>query len=221
MASSASGFAALALAGSTAAGLSLSTDEISCLARRGSGSACRSVPAGFSEWQSGKSDTTSFAVQLAPETHWDLVDLVVILDNSEKKVGSTEGHSLAPTSRLQSARIADTPRRLNICRKAIMEKDFAEFAAIIEEDCLLMHGVMMTSQPPLIYWQPGTLAMMHLIQDLRNQGLDVAFTIDAGANVHAITRSSAIDSIKGEIAKNHMVQKIIESPAGGPARIIT
>jgi diphosphomevalonate decarboxylase len=61
IASSASAFAALALAGSKAAGLSLSEQELSRLARRGSGSASRSIPSGFVEWQAGTNDEDSFA----------------------------------------------------------------------------------------------------------------------------------------------------------------
>jgi diphosphomevalonate decarboxylase len=111
IASSASAFAALALAGSKAAGLNLSERELSRLARRGSGSASRSIPGGFVEWQAGTSDEDSFAFSIAPVDHWNLVDLVAVVSASHKKTGSTEGHAVAPTSPLQAARVADTPRR--------------------------------------------------------------------------------------------------------------
>src|SRR5512139_1246441 len=120
IASSASAFAALALAGSKAAGLNLSERELSRLARRGSGSAARSIPGGFVEWQPGTSDEDSFAFSIAEPSHWDLVDCVAIVSAAHKKTGSTEGHSIAPTSPLQTARIADAPRRLEICRDAIL-----------------------------------------------------------------------------------------------------
>src|ERR671918_933036 len=118
IASSASAFAALALAGSDASGLNLNEKELSRLARRGSGSASRSIPGGFVEWQAGTSDEDSFAFSIAEPGHWDLVDCIAIVSAAHKKMGSTEGHSLAPTSPLQAARVADAPRRLELCRNA-------------------------------------------------------------------------------------------------------
>ena len=112
IASSAAAFAALALAASRAAGLELSEAELSRLARLGSGSACRSVPGGFAEWLPGNGDADSYAVQIAPPEHWDLVDLIVVVDRSEKAVGSSAGHKLAETSPLQALRIAGVPERL-------------------------------------------------------------------------------------------------------------
>src|SRR5512141_1000989 len=123
IASSASAFAALALAGSKAAGLNLSERELSRLARRGSGSASRSVPSGFVEWQAGTSDEDSFAFSIAEPDHWDLVDCVAIVSAAHKKIGSVEGHPIAGTSALQAARVADAPRRLDMCRNAILARD--------------------------------------------------------------------------------------------------
>src|SRR5215216_7122126 len=120
IASSAAAFAALALAGSKAAGLNLSEPELSRLARRGSGSASRSIPSGFVEWQAGTSNEDSFAFSIAEPNHWNLVDCVALVSAAHKKTGSTEGHTIAGTSPLQAARVADTPRRLDICRKAIL-----------------------------------------------------------------------------------------------------
>ena len=91
IASSASAFAALSLSASNAIGLTLSEKELSCLARRGSGSASRSIPEGFVEWLPGETHSDSFAVSIAPSTHWDLVDLVAVVTHEHKKVGSTAG----------------------------------------------------------------------------------------------------------------------------------
>ncbi len=155
IASSASAFAALALAGSKAAGLRLSEQELSRLARRGSGSAARSIPAGFVEWQAGETDGDSYAFSIAEPKQWNIVDCVAIISSAHKKTGSTEGHSIAPTSPLQTARVADAPRRLEICRKAILNCDFNSFASIVELDSDMMHAVMMTSTPALHYWKPA------------------------------------------------------------------
>ncbi len=155
IASSASAFAALALAASAAAGLKLSEKDLSRLARRGSGSACRSIPGGFVEWQAGQDDDTSYAVSIAPPEHWALVDCIAIVSQEHKPTGSAEGQALAHTSLLQAARLADAPRRLEICRRAILDRDFAAFAEVVELDSNLMHAVMMTSSSPLVLLAAG------------------------------------------------------------------
>src|SRR5918996_167486 len=186
IASSASAFAALALAGSKAAGLNLNEKELSRLARRGSGSASRSIPGGFVEWQMGTNDEDSFAVSIAPPNHWNLVDCIAIVSTSHKKTGSTEGHSIAETSPLQAARVADAPRRLEVCRKAILERDFNTFASIVELDSDMMHAVMMTSTPALHYWKPASLEVMNCVREWRAEGIQACYTLDAGPNVHVL-----------------------------------
>jgi diphosphomevalonate decarboxylase len=209
----------LALAASTAYGLDLSEKDLSRLARRGSGSACRSVPSGFVEWQIGTSDNDSYAYSIAPKDHWDLVDLIAIVDKSHKKTGSTEGHQLAYTSPFQHSRVEDAPRRLQICRQALLERDFTSFAAVVEMDCLMMHAVMMTSTPELMYWKPATLEFIQKVTSLREQGLPVCFTIDAGANVHIITLKENLSIIQAEIQKMNSVQSVMVSGPGGAVYI--
>jgi diphosphomevalonate decarboxylase len=220
IASSASAFAALALAATAAAGLRLNEVELSRLARTGSGSACRSVPGGYVEWLAGEEDATSYAVSIAPPEHWDLVDCVAIVSREHKKTGSTEGHHLANTSPLQAARVADSPRRLNICRQAILNRDFEAFAWIVEQDCNLMHAVMLTSNPQLLYWQPGTLAVMHAVHGWRRRSLPVCYTIDAGPNVHVICEGWVSDEILSELRSIPGVEQVLVATPGGAARLI-
>jgi len=220
IASSASAFAALALAGSKAAGLDLSERELSRLARRGSGSASRSIPSGFVEWQTGTSDEDSFAFSIAEPNHWPLVDLIAVVSASHKKTGSTEGHAIAPTSPLQAARIADAPRRLELCREAILEKDFNSFASIVELDSDLMHAVMMTSSPALHYWKPASLAVMNSVRTWRADGLPTCYTVDAGANVHVITLESEAHTIEKRLREINGVENILVARPGGAAKIV-
>jgi diphosphomevalonate decarboxylase len=220
IASSAAAFAALALAGSKAAGLSLSEPELSRLARRGSGSASRSIPGGFVEWQAGASDEDSFAFSIAEPGHWDLVDCVAIVSASHKKTGSTEGHFIAATSPLQAARVADAPRRLEICRSAILGKDFNSFAAIVELDSDMMHAVMMTSTPALHYWKPASLEVMNCVRGWRTEGIPVCYTVDAGPNVHVICPETEARSIEKRLREIRGVENVLVARAGGPAKII-
>jgi len=220
IASSASAFAALALAGSKAAGLNLSEPELSRLARRGSGSASRSIPSGFVEWQVGASDEDSFAFSIAEPDHWNLVDCVAIVSASHKKTGSTEGHAIAPTSPLQAARVTDTPRRLELCRNAILNGDFDSFASIVELDSDMMHAVMMTSTPALHYWKPASLAVMSAVRAWRVDGLPACYTVDAGANVHVICLEANAQTVETRLREIQGVENILVAQAGGAAKIV-
>jgi diphosphomevalonate decarboxylase len=220
IASSASAFAALALASSKAAGLDLNEAELSRLARRGSGSASRSIPSGFVEWQMGTGDNDCVAVSIAPPEHWALVDCVAIVSAQHKKTGSTEGHALAWTSPLQAARVADATRRLDICRNAILQKDFEVFANIIEHDSDMMHSVMMTSTPPLMYWQSATVEVFHQVREWRAGGLPAAYTVDAGANVHVITLKEYAGEVEKRLRELPGVSNVLVAGAGGGAKLV-
>jgi diphosphomevalonate decarboxylase len=220
IASSAAAFAALAVAGSKAAGLSLSESQLSRLARRGSGSASRSIPGGFVEWQAGTSEEDSFAFSIASPDHWNLVDCVAIVSAAHKKTGSTEGHFIAATSPLQAARVADAPRRLELCRKAILEKDFNAFAFIVELDSDLMHAVMMTSTPALHYWRPASLEVMNCVRQWRTDGIPVCYTVDAGPNVHVICLETEAYRIEKQLREFPGVENVLVARAGGPAKIV-
>jgi len=220
IASSAAAFAALALSASKAAGLNLSEAQLSVLARRGSGSASRSIPAGFVEWKAGTSDEDSYAVSIAPPEHWALADCVAVVNAGHKKTGSTEGHALAWTSPLQGARVDDAPRRLEICRQAILQRDFAAFAEIIELDSDMMHAVMMTSTPPLMYWQAATLEIFHAVREWRAAGLPCAYTVDAGANVHVICPREQAGAVEKNLRDLPGVRDVLVAQAGGAARVV-
>lgn len=220
IASSASAFAALAMASSSAAGLDLGEAELSRLARRGSGSACRSIPGGFVEWKAGESDEDSFASSLAPASHWDLADCVAIVSEAHKPTGSTQGHALAGTSPLQAARLADAPRRLDMCRRAILERDFETLAAIVELDSDMMHAVMMTSSPALHYWTAGSVAVMSAVREWRGAGMAVCSTVDAGANVHVICPSAHREDAAARLRTIAGVKEVLVAGVGAGAMLV-
>jgi diphosphomevalonate decarboxylase len=220
IASSASAFAALSLAASKAAGLDLSERELSILARHGSGSASRSIPGGFVEWKVGTGDKDSFAESIAPANHWALVDCIAVVNATHKETGSTEGHALAPTSPLQAARVADAPRRLDLCRRAILEKDFSALAEIVELDSDMMHAVMMTSSPALHYWQAPSVAVMESVRRWRKDGASAFYTVDAGANVHVLCPEIEADEIASRLRKIDDVKDVLKARAGGRAKLV-
>jgi diphosphomevalonate decarboxylase len=221
IASSASAFAALTVAACAASGLSLPEDHLSRIARLGSGSAARSIPDGFVALETGASDEQAFAHSLAAHTHWDLIDCVALVSREPKSVGSSQGHRLAGTSPLQLARVEDAPRRFEACRRAIQEKNLLQLAEVVEQDCLMMHAVMMTSRPSLLYWLPATVRVLHQIREWRAHGLAAAFTIDAGPNVHCLCEPTSLEQVVSRLSHiPEVTQVIVCHPAPGATRIL-
>lgn len=220
IASSAAGFAALALAATAALNIHFDEIALSKLARLGSGSACRSIPAGFVEWQAGEDDASSVASTLAPPNHWDLVDCIAIVESRQKEVGSAEGHLLAHSSDIQGCRLESAPHRLAICRRAILNRDFCALADVVEEDSNLMHAVMITSRPPLFYWEPASLAIIKEVPLWRQSGVPACYTLDAGPNVHIITTSTYAARIQSLVLAIPGVQQVLIAAAGEGARLI-
>jgi len=214
LASSSSAFAALTQAAARAAGLSLDEAELSRLARLGSGSACRSVPAGFALWRMEE------AHQVAPPEHWDLHDAIAIVTEQAKAVGSHDGHALAPTSPLHAARLAAVPGWLAAVVDGLAERDLAAMGPAIEADALAMHSVMMTSQPSLMYWLPATVAVLHAVRAWRAEGLEVYFTIDAGPNVHCLCQAVAASEVEGRLKSLPGVQEVVMSGPGAGVRSV-
>jgi diphosphomevalonate decarboxylase len=219
LASSASAFAALSLAATQAAGLSLDRAALSRLARLGSGSACRSVPAGFALW-AGDSDETSFARQVAPPEHWDLHDVVAIVSRQHKSVGSHNGHDLAASSLFHRARLATVPKLIEQVESAIHQRDLVAMGPTIEADALAMHGVMMTSRPSLLYWQPATVAVLHAVQIWRQEGLAAYFTMDAGPNVHCLCQAADAPEVKKRLGATPGIDDVLVSGPGGGVRLV-
>jgi diphosphomevalonate decarboxylase len=220
IASSASAFAALTLAGASAYDLELDRPSLSRLARRGSGSASRSMFGGYVQLHTGEEDADAFSEQIAPPDHWPLVDLIAVVSQKHKRVGSTMGHRLAESSPLQPARVADASRRVAVCREAIQEKDFKALAEIVEQDSNMMHAVMQTSSPPLLYWRPETVALMLAVQKWREQGLDVCYTVDAGPNVHCLCTLESSAAVEQMLAEVRGVEEILKTKPGSGARLL-
>jgi diphosphomevalonate decarboxylase len=217
IASSAAAFAALSLAAARAIGLELTERELSRLARLGSGSACRSIPGGFVEWEAGRDDQDSYAHSIAPPDHWGLVDHIAIVSDQPKKVGSSDGHLLANTSPFQAVRVNQADHRLSICRQAILKRNFDALAEISELDSNMLHAVTMTGQERLLYWKPGTITIMQAVESWRKSNLPVFYTLDAGPNVHVICSSEVSDTILGRLTRLPGVLRTITARPGGPA----
>lgn len=221
IASSASGFSALAVAFALHCGHSLNSPELSGLARlSGSGSAARSVLGGFVQWPVDAHQLDGPAQQLAPAQHWPLHDLIAIVDATPKSVSSREGHFLAATSPFYSTRLSLLPERLATVRQAIERRDFNALAVAVEREAVELHMIAMTSQPPVFYWQPATLRILERVRQLRDQGLEVCATVDAGPNVHVLCTAQHKTAALAALRMMPGIERWIFDQAGdGPRRL--
>ena len=220
LASSASGFAALSLAATKAAGLELDERYLSILARLGSGSACRSIPDGWVEWKEGDTSDKSYAHSLFGTNYWDVCDVVVVVGSFGKKVSSTEGHALVESSPFYTSRIKGMKQKIADIKRAIKSKDFTKMGEILETEAINMHVVMMTSGPSLFYWSPKTLEVMLLVQEWRGNGLESYFTIDAGPNVHLICMKKDVNKLKMKLSMIEGIEKMIVNGVANGARLV-
>lgn len=214
IASSASAFAALTFAAVTAAGLNLDERTLTILARLGSGSACRSIPAGFVEWHAAVTSDGSFAGQIAPPDHWDLRDLIAIVQTAPKKVGSTKGQEQVDTSPFAAARLSEAERALPVVREALLARDFVTFGEETEQEALRMHAVAMTARPSVLYWSPETMRVLHAVHQWRADGLPAYCTIDAGANVHVLCEGHHATTVEQELRALEGVQEVLANRPG-------
>ena len=193
MASSASAYAALSLAATHAAGLELTQRQLSVLARKGSGSASRSIPDGFCIWYASDCDESSYAESVAPCSHWDVRITSVSFGPHTKDISSLEGHCAALSSPYYASRIRMMPDIFERARYALMDRDLLTLGMLMEREAVAFHAIAMTSQvvdkpwlSGIYYWQPQTMALIHAVQTWRKQGLQVYFTLDAGPTVHLL-----------------------------------
>lgn len=223
-ASSASGYAALAAAATKAIGLHLSPEELSKIARRGSGSACRSIFGGFVEWQKGcvEDGSDSYARQILDENAWNLTILSVMVTVSQKKVYSREGMKrTVETSPFYQGWLYTVDEDLETAKNAIKNRDFESLGEVVERNALKMHATMLGANPPIIYWESGTLDVMHRILDLRQEGIPAYFTIDAGANVKVLCELENEDKVKHALTELKAVQKVISCNPGEGVRYLS
>ncbi len=220
LSSSSSGFAALTLAAVSAAGCTLSEKELSILARQASGAACRSIPAGFVEWVDGNTTDTSYAKQIFPPNYWEICDVVAIVSKGKKDVPTSKGHQKAQSSPFMQVRLNRMKEKNKLVKKLIKEKNFKEFGELIEAEALELHTIMLTQQPPLIYWLPTTVLLMKLVQKWRKDGLQVYFTINTGQDVHIICQKKDAQAVVKFLKKIKEVNNVIINAPGMGARVV-
>lgn len=216
LASSASGLAALAAACSQALELDLSSQELSRLARRGSGSACRSIYGGFVEWKKGVSDETSYAVPLSSR-HWEdqLAMIFVLINDRPKEISSRSGmQQTVETSVYYPAWVESTEKDLEIAKQAIYEQDFRRLGEVTEASCLKMHASTLAADPPFTYWSPDSIRAMDIVHSLRKEGLACYFTMDAGPNVKVLCQKKEEQKIYQKLQQCFTADQLVIAHSG-------
>ncbi|AVH46755.1 MULTISPECIES: diphosphomevalonate decarboxylase [Staphylococcus] len=213
LASSASAYAALAGACNEALQLGLSDKDLSRLARRGSGSASRSIYGGFAEWEKGNDDETSFAHRVEADG-WEneLAMVFVVINNKSKKVSSRSGMSLTrDTSRFYQYWLDNVEPDLKETKEAIAQKDFKRMGEVIEANGLRMHATNLGAQPPFTYLVPESYDAMRIVHECREAGLPCYFTMDAGPNVKVLIEKKNQQAIVDKFLQEFDQSQIITS----------
>lgn len=222
LASSASGFAALVVAADALMLGGLSRRELADIARQASGSAARSLYGGYVELSLEPDRDMPTLIQpiLGPD-EWPLEIVIAITSSDKKEVSSSLGmESSRRNSPYYEAWVDGAKANLIEARKAIRNRDFQALAEISEHSCLKMHGLMMAARPGLLYFKGATLDALHRIRDLRQQGVAVFFTVDAGPQVKAVCLPQARETVQNALAEIPGIQGLLHSKLGEGARIL-
>jgi diphosphomevalonate decarboxylase len=223
LASSASGFAALAVAAARAYELSLTANELSALARQGSGSAARSICGGFAEMHPGeRADGSDAAARtiLAADA-WPLAMLVAVTSTAKKQVGSTEAmERTRSTSPFYAAWVSSTEADLAEMRAAILARDLERVGVLAEHSALKLHGLAMSAQPAVVYLGPASLLVMRTVWELRQKGTPAYVTMDAGPQVKVICAAADAGGLSHVLAALPGVEQVLSVGPGPGARLI-
>jgi diphosphomevalonate decarboxylase len=224
LASSASGWAALAYACERVLKLNLDSKQLSMLARLGSGSASRSVIGGFVQWNSGKKSNGSdcYAEQIASYEHWpELRNVIAIADEKKKELSSRAAMKrTVETSTLYPKRLQDLKETLKTVRTAILEKDAPLLFQTIMRESNNLHAVMLDSWPPIIYLNDISKQIISKIHELNLSGIRAGYTFDAGSNAHIFTLDQDVLRVTDMLKGINGVKKIMVCRVGMGPRLI-
>ena len=215
LSSSGSGMTALTYAAAKAIGLELSEKELSILSRQASGTACRCAVGGFVEWLDGDTSDTSYSKTIFNKDYWDIRDIVAVVDYGKKKISSTEGHTTAGSSVFFEMRQKNIKQKIKDVKKFIEKKDFSALGSLVEAECLEFHSILLTSNPPLVLWYPGTMQVIQEVQKMRTEGIECYFTINTGFNVHVLTLPEFEKQVQERLSRLSLVKETLVAKVGG------
>lgn len=223
LASSASAFSALAGAMNQASGLNLDSKTLSTYARRGSGSATRSIYGGFVEWYMGEDDLspTSHAIPV-DDASWDIGMIVIAVNTGRKKLSSRVGmKQTIATSPFYSSWVETATSDLTKMKDAIKQKDFITLGEITESNGMKMHATMLGAFPPISYWEPDSVKAIQTVKEIRGMGIPCYVTMDAGPNVKVLCKASDMAKIEELLLKEFKREQIIPTTVGEGIKLLS
>jgi diphosphomevalonate decarboxylase len=222
LASSASGFCALAAAARAAAGMPFDRAAISRLARASSVSAARSAYGGYVELPAGVPGQGELAASsIAEPDHWALAIVVAVTSEGRKDVGSTDGMGRTrETSPYYSSWVEAAPRLATEVREGLRGRDLERVGRAMEQSTLAMHACGFAADPGIIYLKPATLAALELVRTLRSGGLGVWATMDAGPHVKALCLASDAERVAAALQEAPGVLRTILTRPGPGVEIV-
>lgn len=223
LASSASAFSALAGAMNQASGLNLDSKTLSTYARRGSGSATRSIYGGFVEWYMGEDDLseTSHAIPV-DDASWDIGMIVIAVNTGRKKLSSRIGmKQTITTSPFYSSWVETATSDLTKMKDAIKQKDFITLGEITESNGMKMHATMLGAFPPISYWEPDSVKAIQTVKEIRGMGIPCYVTMDAGPNVKVLCKASDMAKIEELLLKEFKREQIIPTTVGEGIKLLS
>lgn len=221
LASSASAFAALGGAMNVATGMNADLQTLSTFVRRGSGSATRSVYGGFVEWQMGTSNDDSYAVQI-DDANWDIAMVTVAVNTNKKTISSRVGMQLTvETSPFYESWLTTAKTDLADIKQAIQTHDFQMLGEITESNGMKMHGTMLGARPPFTYMEPTTLDVIAAVRQLRQEGIECYYTMDAGPNVKVLCHLSETKKIQEKLKAKFPTNPVIISKVGSGIELLS
>ncbi len=218
LASSASGFAACAKAGLRLLDLADDEQSVSSLARIGSASAARSAFGGICRLDR----QAEFAEPLYDEAWWPELRLVVVVVSRRKKgVSSRSAMERARETSPYYPAWVESAREISAkASEALADRDLEALGRQMQRSYLGMFGTMFTSVPPVVYWLPESLSVLHLCESLRRDGVPAWETMDAGPQVKILTTEEYIPRIRQAVEELGVADRLLESEIGGPPRIV-
>jgi diphosphomevalonate decarboxylase len=223
LAGSAASASALAEAFAGLIGKTEDTRLKSIMARRGSGSASRSVFGGFVMWQKGNSDDSSYATQLFNENHWDLRNVIAMVSSTPKKIRSIEGMKLSKRTcpaEIYSEFVSVANHHIEGISTAVLERDIGKLGALYEKENYLFRQVCLKTTPPLDYWTKVTDNILNKVANLRNDGVPAYAGTDAGPNVHVFTQPNYVERVIRTIQEAEGILDIIHCRVGKGSHLI-
>jgi phosphomevalonate decarboxylase len=216
--SSASGFAAAAVALAEAAGLDRSHPELSAIARRGSASAARAVTGAYSHLRAGLNDADCRSERIAvPDSLESDLRIVAGMIPSYKE--TEQAHAEAADSHMFESRMAHIHGQIAEMRDALQTGAFGRVFETAEHDSLSLAAATMTGPAGWVYWQPRTIEIFNAVHDLRSEGeIPVYFSVDTGASVYVNTTAEHADRVETVVADCGVDTRVWD--VGGPARVL-